>query len=267
MTFRPRDGGRPVRAALAALLPVLLGAGALAGRLARRRVLLALERGRSQDYAEDAARAELALVDETAPDADRVYAVAEGALRRRSDLGPPALPLEVHVRAFAEKLRDGTLEDARADAEVSNGPLSGEGGRWVLSLLEPGVRFRAAGRRWRLELRRPRLALPAALTFEEAKAELDPRTGLQTGRAARVRVVPAGPGAAAREVLVSRAEPLQAGSFAFTPGGFSPDGEVLYLEAAADPAGPAICLALALAVPAALVLVLRRRLESGRTVA
>lgn len=237
---------------------ILLFLGEFVSGFVRREAQLSIGRGQTLDYAQDSRHVELALIDETDPASDRVYAVSESVLRRHGEVGRPALPLRLRVHQFAQKFHDEAVEDAQADVEIAENPLSTEGGRWIVSMSgEQGVRFSAGGRRYRLALRPRRTQLPVALTLHEFQRETYPGTDIPRSFSSRVLVrEPNQP--ASRPALISMNNPLRVAGFVFYQAGFAQDDRVSILQVVDNPAWPLPYLSCALVSLGLLVHFLRR---------
>ena len=240
---------------------ILLFLGEFVSGIVRHEAQLTLERGQTLDYADDSRHVELALIDETDPSSDRVYSISDSVLKRHGEVGKPALPLLVRVHQFSAKYRDDAVEDAQADVEIAENPLSADGGRWMLSMREP-VRFSAAGRRYRVALRPRRYQLPVALTLEEFRRDTYPGTDIPRSFSSRV-IVRDGGQPDGRPALISMNNPLRVAGFTFYQAGFAQDDRVSILEVVDNPAWALPYLSCAL-VSLGLIVHFLRRLSLSR---
>lgn len=242
---------------------ILLFLGEFVSGAVRHETQMAIGRGQTLNYSEDPRHAELALTDETAADHDRVYAISEAFLRRRGELGRPALPAVVNVHRFAARYEEEQIVDAQADIEIAEyNPLSPGGGRWTLSLREEGVRFRIKERRYLLSLRRRRRYLPVALTLDEFRREIYPGSDIPRSFSSRVTVSEIGKPLPPRPAVISMNNPLRLAGISFYQSGFAQDDRVSILEVVDNPAWVLPYLSCAL-VSLGLIMHFGRRLSSS----
>ncbi|MDE2237184.1 MAG: cytochrome c biogenesis protein ResB, partial [Elusimicrobia bacterium] len=244
---------------------ILLFAGEFASSLLRREAQLVLRPGQTLSAAQDSQHVELALIDETNPSSDRVYAISEALLQRHGELSPPALPVRLRVHQFDKAMQDDAVAGAQADVEVSDvDPLSASGGRWLLSLGQPGARFLADGRRYRLLLRPRMTPLPLSVTLERFKRQTYPGTDIPRSFSSRVLIRENGR-SLERPALISMNDPLRVDGFTFYQSGYD-QGGVSILQVVDNPAWSLPYLACAL-VSLGMLLHFLRRLSLSRAAA
>jgi hypothetical protein len=84
---------------------ILLLLGQLGTDLLSRESALHLREGEAKNYSETEREAELAVIDATEPETDKVVSIPEGILMSRKTIRHPELPFTVHVKAFLPNSR------------------------------------------------------------------------------------------------------------------------------------------------------------------
>ena len=97
---------------------ILLLLGQLLTDLLSRESTLHLREGEARNYSEVEREAELAVIDTTDPDADKVVAISKGSWRPRRSIGPGDLPFTVRVKQF---FANSQVADRPADAAAASG--------------------------------------------------------------------------------------------------------------------------------------------------
>ena len=161
--------------------------------------------GETKNYSEDSRAIELAVIDETDKDHDRITAIPEGWLRQEKAINHASLPFQIIVRHFYQNSRLQPIEKAgpnavpaasqgvgaqvevtevaRATAEnerdlvsavieiatsSASGAAPGMKGTWLVSdQLGAPQTFSYAGRTWRLVMRQARYYKPYSLTLQK----------------------------------------------------------------------------------------------------
>ena len=79
---------------------ILLLLGQLLTDVLSRESTLHLREGETKNYSETEREAELAVIDTTDPDANKVVAIPQGVLASQKSIHPGDLPFTVHVKKF-----------------------------------------------------------------------------------------------------------------------------------------------------------------------
>lgn len=212
--------------------------------MAQRESVMRLAEGETKSYSESLRRTELAVIDPSDPQVDRVVAIPESRLRPGTTLTHPQLPFAIRVQQFwvnSAPVRGST----NATAQVTQGtgrqtqfvprpPVTttdernvptaiielldragGSLGTWLVSdwLLEPQA-VEVEGRKYLLALRLARYYKPFSLTLLEARHDKYKGTEIPRNFSSRVRVRQPATGED-REVLIYMNNPLRYGGFTF----------------------------------------------------
>ena len=105
---------------------ILLLLGQLLTDLLSRESTLHLREGEARNYSETEREAELAVIDTTDPDADRVVAISQGVLATQKSIRPGDLPFTIRVKQFFANSR---VEERGADAAQPLAATEGTGRR------------------------------------------------------------------------------------------------------------------------------------------
>lgn len=238
---RPHVGLLLIHFGLAALL-----LGQLWTDLAQRESVMRLTEGETKSYSESLRRSELAVIDPSDPQVDRVVAFPDDHLRPGAVLSHPNLPFAIRVHQFwpnSAPVRGDTnatpqvTEDTGLKARfvprppvtttdernvpsaiielVSTNAPATSLGTWLVSdwLLEPQA-VEVQGRRHLLALRLARYYKPFSLTLLEARHDKYKGTEIPRNFSSRVRVRHPASGED-REVLIYMNNPLRYGGFTF----------------------------------------------------
>jgi len=111
---------------------ILLLLGQLLTDLLSRESTLHLREGEARNYSEVEREAELAVIDTTDPDADRVVAISQGVLAAQKSIGPGDLPFTVRVKRF---FANSQVADRPADAALPPAATQGTGRRAIVNEL------------------------------------------------------------------------------------------------------------------------------------
>ncbi len=214
--------------------------------LAQRESVMRLAEGETKSYSESQRRSELAVIDPSDPNVDRVVAIPESHLRPGTTISHPQLPFAIRVHQFwansapvrgdtnaTPQVTQGTGLQARfvprppvtttdernvptAIIELLDAQAPGTSlGIWLVSdwLLEPQA-VEVRGRKHLLALRLARYYKPFSLTLLEARHDKYPGTEIPRNFSSRVRVRQPATGED-REVLIYMNNPLRYGGFTF----------------------------------------------------
>ncbi len=227
-----------------------------------------LSEGESKNYSESGMQSELAIVDTTSPQADRVVAIPDERLATKADIRDPNLPFTLRVREYHpnSKLTSREGEHAQAPAAAEQGigakavltpepptvrterrnmpsavlEVVGEDGKslgtWLVSMwLEQTQRIAQGGRTFELSLRPRRFYKPMTLTLVDFRHDKYPGTEIPKNFSSRVRVQEAGKGED-REVLIYMNNPLRYAGETFYQSGYDEnDPRVTILQVVRNP--------------------------------
>ncbi len=227
---------------------------------------LRIAHNETKNYAESYRAVELAIVDTTDPDSDRVTAIPEAILAEHRSAQHPALPFRVAVRHFYP---NSTLQLRRANphappshATAGAGPqliatpqpvtykqdernmpsafvdligADGSLGTYLVStlLLEP-QRFEHAGRSYAISLRFARHYLPFSLTLLKFTHDRYAGTNIPKNFSSRIRLVTPD-GIDDREVLIFMNNPLRYAGLTFYQAGFENNDTTSILQVVRNP--------------------------------
>src|SRR5260221_4788774 len=111
---------------------ILLLLGQLGTDLLSRESTLHLREGEAKNYSESDRQAELAVVDSTDPDTDKVVAIGQGLLMRKREVHSSDLPFTIRVKKF---FANSSVEDRPANATEPPPATEGLGPRAVVKEL------------------------------------------------------------------------------------------------------------------------------------
>lgn len=221
--------------------------------------------GQTRSYTERPEEVELAVVDTTAADKDRVYAFHESLLERSAAVEHPELPFRILLKRY---YKNSELEArAKADAVPSmanTGPgaglvvfeqppvtkddaqnvpsafielINGDRtlGTWLVSTaIEAPQELSYMGRTFRLSMRHVREYLPYSLTLKDFKHDLYPGTDIPKNFSSLVRLVHPAKNED-REVLIYMNSPLRYEGKAFFQASFGQGDTLSVLQVVANP--------------------------------
>jgi hypothetical protein len=244
---------------------ILLLVGQLLTDMLSKESTLHLREGQVKNYTEAEASAELAIIDTTDADSDKVIAVPASILRRQGEIQNDALPFKLRVRnwypnsAVSERKSD---QDGQPAATQGFGPRlivearptvtamdqrdipsaivefigdSGSLGTWAVSaFVEQPQRMEYKGRTYELSLRRERLYKPYNLQLVDFRHDLYPGTDIPKNFSSRVRVRHPGTGED-REVLIYMNNPLRYAGETYYQASFDTDNQGTILQVVRNP--------------------------------
>jgi len=232
-----------------------------------------LTNGEIKNYSEDTRRDELAVIDTTNPEFERVAAIPETVLRRTRLIKHPGLPFQIVVRNFFQNSRlqmvdeSGNNAQAIADrgvgAQVSVQPLSratapdeqnvvtavieiipidpasgttqASLGRWLVSdALGAPQTFSWMNRTWQLVMRPARYYKPYSITLQKFTHERYAGTEIPKNFASRVTLIDP-ERSTDRDVLIYMNHPLRYRGETFYQAGFQKDDQATVLQVVHNP--------------------------------
>jgi cytochrome c biogenesis protein ResB len=180
---------------------------------------------------------ELALVDITDGDGDRVYSIPESLLSSRRIIGDPRLPFTVNISKFERRAAPNSSEGA-PDEVAADIAFDKEGqtvGSFSLSNFDAAPRsFSANGRNYELSLRARRTYLPYHLTLNKFVHEIYPGTDIPKGFSSHVRLEDPGKGVS-RDVVISMNNPLRYAGLTFYQASFAQNDTVSIFQVVSNP--------------------------------
>jgi hypothetical protein len=224
-----------------------------------------LRNGDTKNYSEASRQYELAVVDTTEANRDKVVAISEGRLLRRGDISHPALPFTVRVQTFYPN--SSLVETSTTGyAEVTTTAGFGSGIWWrglphetemdkrdtpsgIIELLTPqgslGTYLVSAiltrpqvltqnSRRYELVLRAARFYKPFNIHLLEFKHDKYPGTDIPKNFSSRIRLQRPDTGED-REVLIYMNNPLRYAGETYYQASFDPDNQGTVLEVVHNP--------------------------------
>jgi cytochrome c biogenesis protein ResB len=226
---------------------------------------LAFEEGQTVNYTQSLRLSELAVVETTDPDRDRVVSVPEKTLRRRKVLQSPALPFEIRVRRYypnseLSRRMEGEASDCPADNGVGTGAavrtlpvtnkddemntvsacveLAADGkslGTWLLSAaLGAPQTVTVNGRAFALSVRPARHYLPYSLSLKDFRHDRYPGTEIPRNFSSLVHLQDEERGED-RDVLVYMNHPLRYRGRAFYQASFGKNDTLSVLQVVTNP--------------------------------
>lgn len=244
---------------------ILLLVGQLLTDLLSQESMLHLREGETKNYTEADSEVELAIIDTTEADSDKVVAIPHTLLQAGAQLQHPSLPFVLQVRKFYP---NSTLADRPKDSKEPLPATEGFGpqllveekpkvtamdqrdipsgivefkdgqtslGTWLVSgYLNQNQKFSHKGRNYELALRRTRLYKPHSLTLVDFRHDLYPGTQIPKNFSSRVRVVDPKSGED-REVLIYMNNPLRYAGETYYQASFDTDNEGTVLQVVKNP--------------------------------
>ena len=243
----------------------LLLVGQLLTDLLSRESTLHLRQGETKNYSETEREAELAVIDATDPEADKVVAIPQGVLARQKSIRPGGLPFTIQVRHFfansvvqnraAETaLPPAATRDIGSRATVQALPRVTELdkrdvpsavveiqtpqdslGTWLVSdFIEEPQSFSWSNRTYQLALRPRRYYKPYSLQLLNFQHDVYPGTDIPKNFSSRILLQRPGTGEK-REVLIYMNNPLRYAGETYYQSGFDPDNRGTILQVVRNP--------------------------------
>jgi hypothetical protein len=244
---------------------ILLLLGQLLTDLLSRESTLHLRNGETRNYSETEREAELAVVDTTDPDADKVVAIPQGVLANEKSIQPGGLPFTIRVKQFFGNSR---VEDRAADAAQPAAATQGIGprttvkglphvtamdtrdvpsavvevetpqgslGTWLVSeYIDEPQSFNCNNRTYQLALRQRRLYKPYSIQLLKFQHDVYPGTDIPKNFSSRILLQRPQTGEK-REVLIYMNNPLRYSGETYYQSGFDPDNKGTILQVVHNP--------------------------------
>ena len=244
---------------------ILLLLGQLLTDLLSRESTLHLRNGETRNYSETERDAELAVVDTTDPNADKVVAIPQGVLANEKSIQPGDLPFTIRVKQFYGNSR---VEDRATDAAQPPAATQGVGlratvrglphvttmdtrdvpsavvevetpqgslGTWLVSeYVEVPQSFSCNNRTYQLALRQRRLYKPYSIQLVKFQHDVYPGTDIPKNFSSRVLLQHPKTGEK-REVLIYMNNPLRYSGETYYQSGFDPDNKGTILQVVHNP--------------------------------
>ena len=244
---------------------ILLLLGQLLTDLLSRESTLHLRNGEAKNYSETEREAELAVIDTTDPDADKVIAIPQGILASQKSIRPGDLPFTIQVkdffansqvseraanaaappaatqgigpRATVRELSRVTQMDIRdvPSAVVEIVTPEGSLGTWLVSeFVEQPQDFTVNQRTYQLELRPRRHYKPYSIQLLKFQHDVYAGTDIPKNFSSRVLLQRPQTGEK-REVLIYMNSPLRYAGETYYQSGFDPDNQGTILQVVHNP--------------------------------
>ena len=244
---------------------ILLLFGQLLTDLLSRESTLHLREGETRNYSETEREAELAIIDATDPDADKVVAIPQGVLANEKSIRPGNLPFTIRVKQFFANSR---VEDRPADAAQPPAATQGIGpratvkglphvtamdtrdvpsavvevetpqgslGTWLVSeFIDQPQSFNWNNRNYQLALRQRRLYKPYSIQLLKFQHDVYPGTDIPKNFSSRILLQRPQTGEK-REVLIYMNNPLRYSGETYYQSGFDPDNRGTILQVVHNP--------------------------------
>ncbi len=246
------------------LILVLLGQ--LMTDLLARETSLHLREGETKNYSESSRHVELALLDTTAPDLDKVVAIPQNLLAGRKEIRTAELPFVVRVKEF---IPNASVEERKPDATTPPPANQGVGqravvkslprvtemdsrdapaavvelatpaglslGTWLVSEYIKGAQaFTYEGHNYSMEMRLQRFYKPFSLQLLDFRHDIYPGTDIPKNFSSRV-LLQRPDTAENREVLIKMNSPLRYAGETFYQSGYDPDNHGTTLQVVHNP--------------------------------
>jgi hypothetical protein len=244
---------------------ILLLLGQLLTDLLSRESTLHLRNGETRNYSETEREAELAVIDTTDPDADKVVTIPQGVLANEKSIRPGDLPFTIRVKQYFGNSR---VEDRAADAAQPPAATQGIGpratvkglphvtsmdtrdvpsavvevetpqgsrGTWLVSeYIEEPQSFSWNNRTYQLALRQRRLYKPYSIQLVKFQHDVYPGTDIPKNFSSRILLQRPQTGEK-REVLIYMNNPLRYSGETYYQSGFDPDNLGTILQVVHNP--------------------------------
>lgn len=222
--------------------------------------------GQTRNYTERPDEVELAVIDASLPDRDRVYAFDDSLLGTMGLLDHPELPFKILVKRWYKnsELEPRTKADGSAPSMATSGPgkgivvfeqppvtrddaqdspsafvelINGDRtlGTWLVSTaIEQPQEFSYMGKTYRLSLRHVREYLPYSITLKDFKHDVYPGTDIPKNFSSLIRLVHPAKNED-REVLIYMNNPLRYEGKAFFQASFGQGDTLSVFQVVANP--------------------------------
>jgi hypothetical protein len=244
---------------------ILLLLGQLGTDKLSRESTLHLRDGEAKNYSENESEAELAVIDATDPETDKVVAVPQGILMSQKTIRHPELPFAIRVKDF---FVNSSLRERDANAVGPGAATQGVGprvavkelprvtemekrdlpsavveivtpqgslGTWVVSeFLEDPQSFTWHNRTYQLALRPRRQYKPYSIQLLKFQHDVYPGTDIPKNFASRILLQRPETGEK-REVLIKMNSPLRYAGETYYQSGFDPDDQGTILQVVHNP--------------------------------
>jgi hypothetical protein len=244
---------------------ILLLLGQLGTDMLSRESTLPLREGEAKNYSESDRQAELAVIDTTDPDTDKVFAIGQGSLMHKREIKPGDLPFTIRVKKF---FANSNVQDRSADS--AEPPPASEGlgpralvkevprvtamnlrdipsaiidiqapdkslGTWLVSeYLDRPQQFTYNNRTYRLQMRPRRYYSPFTIRLLEFRHDVYAGTVIPKNFSSRVQLqAPAT--SENREVKIYMNNPLRYAGETFYQASFDPDNHGTILQVVHNP--------------------------------
>lgn len=244
---------------------ILLLVGQLLTDMLSKESMLHLREGQTKNYTEAADGVELAIVDTSDKDTDKVISIPDGVLRKQTEIRHDLMPFTLVVKKFmvnsslADRPKDATEP---APATQGFGPLLAVKeqpqvtvmdqrdtptaiveiktadqslGTWLVSAyIDKAQNFRHQDRTYEMMLRRTRLYKPFSLQLVDFRHDVYPGTEIPKNFSSRVRLKYPSTGED-REVLIYMNNPLRYAGETYYQASFDTDNEGTILQVVKNP--------------------------------
>ncbi len=244
---------------------ILLLLGQLLTDLLSRESTLHLREGETKNYSETEREAELAVIDATDPDTDKVVAIPQGVLARQKSIRPGDLPFTIQVKQF---FANSVVQNRAADAAEPPAATQGIGpratvkelphvtemdkrdvpsavveietpqgslGTWLVSeFIEQPQSFTLNNRTYQLAMRPRRHYKPYSIQLLKFQHDVYPGTDIPKNFSSRVLLQRPQTGEK-REVLIYMNNPLRYAGETYYQSGFDPDNQGTILQVVRNP--------------------------------
>jgi ResB-like family len=244
---------------------ILLLLGQLGTDMLSRESTLHLREGEAKNYSESDRQAELAVIDTTDPDTDKVFAIGQGSLMHKREIKPGDLPFTIRVKKF---FANSNVQDRPADSAEPPPATEGLGpravvkevprvtamdlrdipsaiidiqapdkslGTWLVSeYLDRPQQFIYNNRTYRLQMRPRRYYSPFTIRLLEFRHDVYAGTDIPKNFSSRVQLqAPAT--SENREVKIYMNNPLRYAGETFYQASFDPDNHGTILQVVHNP--------------------------------
>ncbi len=244
---------------------ILLLLGQLGTDLLSRESGMHLREGDTRNYSETERQAELAVLDATEPDMDKVVAIPQAVLMRNKDVSHRDLPFTVRIkkfyansvvedrkpndttpppvtqgigtRAVVREMPHATEMDRRdvPSAIVEIVSPKGSLGTWLVSeYIDGPQQLNLDNRTYQIVMRPRRYYKPYSITLKEFRHDVYPGTEIPKNFSSRVLLQRADTGES-REVVIYMNNPLRYAGETYYQSGFDPDNKGTILQVVHNP--------------------------------